>query len=115
MRRLGIALILAAAVFGQPLHHNDLSWTASVTPGISGYHIWRSATSPVPTVPGTSYATVGPTVLAFTDLAVVEGQTIFYVVTAYNTGGDSVPSNQVTCLTPFQAPGPPTGLSGIAK
>ncbi len=114
--RLLLCILLASMMSAQQ-HSNTLAWqwTQGTGGAASGFHIWRSTTSPVPIVPGQSYASVGPTTLGYVDTAVTEGQTVYYVVTAWNLGGDSVPSNQVACTTPFQAPGPATGLSGTIK
>ncbi len=114
MKRLCFLLIAFTGLgFGQ--HHNDLAWT----PGVggdpaTGFHIWRSATSPVPTT-GTPYATVTSPTTIYSDTAVAAGQTNFYTVTAFNSGGESTPTNTVSCVTPFQAPAAPPALSGVAK
>lgn len=116
--KLWILLFLFLAVtFAQAPHSNTLTWAWSQGTGdpATGFHIWKSATAPVPTT-GTPFATVNsPTTLTFTDTAVTAGQTNFYVITAFNTAGDSTPSNQVTCVTPFQIPAPPSGLSATVK
>lgn len=124
MLRIAIGLFLfAASAFAQ--HSNALTWSWSQGVGdpATGFHVWRSATTPVPTT-GAPYAVVAsPSTLTYVDSSVSAGQSWSYVVTAYSTGavtalnpgGDSLPSNTFTCVTPFSAPPPPTGLSGLTK
>jgi hypothetical protein len=117
MKLVFTLLLFTFSTLAQTAHSNTLTWAWSQGAGdaATGFHIWKSATTPVSTT-GTPYATVGsPTILTYVDSSVVAGQTNFYVVTAFNTGGESTPSNQVTCVTPFQAPNPPTGLSATVK
>ncbi len=109
-------LLLALAVFAQGSNHSvTLSWTWSQGAGdpATGFHVQRASVS------GGPYTTVGtlssPTSMSYVDSSVLGGQTYFYVVTAFNSGGDSAPSNQITCVVPFQAPAAPTGLSGQVK
>jgi fibronectin type 3 domain-containing protein len=72
---------------GAGTHDVILSWTASTTPGVVGYNVYRGTTSggPYPTqlnstpINGTTYS----------DETVQAGQTYYYVVTA-------VASNDVT-------------------
>lgn len=50
------------------------------------------------------------------DLQVVAGATYYYVITAFNSGGDSPYSNQVTAVIPFQVPSSaPVGLTATVK
>jgi endoglucanase len=96
-------------------HSNTLSWSWSQGTGdpATGFHVQRSTTSGGPYA---VVATVGsPTTLTYVDTAVVAGATWYYVVTAFNTGGESAPSNEVKCVTPFSTPQTPTGLSGQVK
>jgi hypothetical protein len=113
-------LILAALAFlavsaaAQPHPSATLTWSWAQGTGdpVTGFHIQRSLTTGGPyTVVGT----VPSGTLTYLDTAVTAGVTYFYVVTAYNSAGDSLKSNEVSCLPPFQIPGAPTGLSGIAK
>ena len=115
MRRL-LLLLLLGWTFVQGANHSvTLSWTWAQGTGdpATGFHIQRSQVTGGPyaviaTVPSSS-------TLTFIDSSVVGGQTYFYVVTAFNGGGDSLPSNQVTCNIPFQPPMAPSGLQGNAK
>jgi hypothetical protein len=79
-------------------HSVDLSWTASQSPGVVGYNIYRSS------VAGGPYSKVNSTLNAdttYTDTTVTAGQTYFYVVKAVD-GNDveSGPSNEVQAVIP---------------
>lgn len=111
-------LLLAATLLAQSDPHPSarLNWLWSQGSGdpATGFHVWRSATAGGPYT--TPYATVlGSSTLTYLDTAVVAGQTYYYVVSAYNAGGDSSKTSEVSCTIPFQAPVSPTSLSGIAK
>jgi fibronectin type 3 domain-containing protein len=77
-----------------------LSWTASTTPGVVGYNVFRGATSggPYPTelnsspINGTTYC----------DATAQAGQTYYYVVTAVasNDVTQSADSNQASATVP---------------
>ncbi len=106
-------LLLASSAFAQ--HSNTLAWSWAQGTGdaATGFHVQRASVSGGPY---TTIATLtGTAVKTYVDTVVVPGQTLYYVITAFNTGGDSVPSNQVTCTTPFQAPQAPSGLSGTVN
>jgi len=85
---------------GAGTHDVILSWTASTTPGVVGYDVYRGTTSggPYPTelnstpVNGTTY----------TDATVQAGQTYYYVVTAVASDDvtQSADSNQVSATVP---------------
>jgi len=87
---------------GAGTHDVILSWTASTTPGVVGYNVYRGTTSggPYPTelnsspINGTTY----------TDATAQAGQTYYYVVTAVASDDvtQSADSNQVsaTVLSP---------------
>lgn len=71
----------------------NLTWTASPTAGITGYHVYRS------TVHGGPYSlTASPTVTNFTDTPGTG--TFFWVVTAFNSSGESARTNEVTAQLP---------------
>jgi len=81
----------------QPLAHSvDISWTASSTPGVVRYNIYRS------TVAGGPYTAIGNvTGTAFTDLNVTAGATYFYVVTSVDSSGiESVVSGERSATVP---------------
>ena len=67
-----------------PVQHSvSLSWAASTTTGVVGYHVYRG------TVSGGPYAQVSSndTGLTYTDSGVSAGQTYYYVVTAVDSTG----------------------------
>ncbi len=112
MKRLLLLLIAFVGIsFGQ--HSVTLAWTPG-TGGdtVTGFHVQRSATSGGPY---TIIATVTSPTTTYVDTAVVAGQSLFYVVTAFNTGGESTPSPQASCVVPFQAPTSPGSLSATVK
>jgi P pilus assembly chaperone PapD len=79
-------------------HRVDLSWHASSSPEILGYHVYRGIASGGPftkltsaTVPATSYI----------DSAVEAGQIYYYVVTSIDSAGiESADSNQASAHIP---------------
>ncbi|MBS1851333.1 MAG: hypothetical protein JST79_10505 [Acidobacteria bacterium] len=75
-------------------HSVWLSWNAGSD--ATGYYVYRAATS------GGPYTKIaGPlSVPAYTDLAVNPQQTWYYVVTAFNSAGESGYSNQVAASVP---------------
>jgi regulation of enolase protein 1 (concanavalin A-like superfamily)/fibronectin type 3 domain-containing protein len=70
----------------------DLSWTASS--GATGYNVKRSTTS------GGPYTTIatGITPTVYTDTALTNGTTYYYVVTGTGLGGESANSNQASAI-----------------
>jgi fibronectin type 3 domain-containing protein len=80
----------------QPQHTVVLSWNASTS--ATGYNVYRSATS------GSGYARVnsGPdSVLTYNDASVQNGQTYFYVTTAFDAAGQESPySSEVSVAIP---------------
>ena len=79
-------------------HSVTLTWTASTSPNIAGYNIYRGTTSlsgPYPTLVNSALITT----TTFIDTSVVAGQTYYYVATAVNTGSvssaDSAPTTAV--------------------
>ena len=75
-----------------------LTWTASQSPGIAGYNVYRSATSGGPYAKITSSL---DTTTTYNDLAVQDGATYYYVTTAVNNQGqESSYSNQSFATVP---------------
>ena len=65
-----------------PVHSVLLSWTASTSSNVTGYNIYRGSSSQGP------FSQINPTLIAstsYTDNAVVDGQTYYYVATAINS------------------------------
>lgn len=112
-----VAILLSVAACPaqiQPHPSASLTWAWVQGTGdpATGFHVQRSGTT------GGPYTTVGTVplgTLTYLDTAVTPGVTYYYVVTAYNPGGDSAFSNQAVCVIPFQAPISPSGLSGTVK
>ncbi len=75
-----------------------LTWTASQSPGIAGYNVYRGTTS------GGPYTKINSsldTTTAYNDLAVQDGVTYYYVTTAVsNQGQESSYSNQSSATVP---------------
>ena len=103
------------------LHCSNLSWTAPTAGGApTGYNVYRSTTSGgCSAVTAPSCSKVGSTsanVLSFTDSPLSATTTYFWVVTAFNSSGESTPSNEVTATTAADpAPAAPSGLTVTAK
>lgn len=72
-----------------------LNWSS--VSGASSYRIKRAATS------GGNFSTIAPGVTGtnYTDIAITNGTTVYYVVTALNAYGESVPSNVASVPVPF--------------
>jgi hypothetical protein len=73
-------------------HFVDLSWNASTSSGINGYHIYRSSTS------GGAYSLLNNTLqsgTSYTDSTVLSGRTYFYMVRAVDTTGAESPDSNV--------------------
>jgi cellulose 1,4-beta-cellobiosidase len=114
MKTTVLLFVLAILALAQPHPSASLAWNWSQGTGdpATGFHVQRS------TVAGGPYTVVGTvpiSTLTYLDTAVTVGATYFYVVTAYNTAGDSAKSAEVACTLPFQIPGSPTALSGTVK
>jgi hypothetical protein len=81
-----------------------LTW--STVPNATGYNVERAPSSSGP------YAIIATNITAttFTDTTVVNGTTYYYVVTALNAGGESLPSNEVSATPPLPpVPNPQIG------
>jgi hypothetical protein len=86
-----------------------LTWTAST--GATGYNVKRATTS------GGPYTKLAsPTSAAYTDTAVTDGTTYYYVVSALNAAGESADSAQASATpkAPSEPPAVPTNLTAAA-
>ena len=82
----------------------NLSWTASS--GATGYYVKRS------TITGGPYSQIGtPSAANFTDTGLTNGTKYYYVVSAYNSYGESANSVEVSATPVAAVPSPPTGLT----
>jgi len=81
-----------------PVHSVSLAWTASTSPNVMGYNVYRR------TGTSGSYAqinTVLDATTAYADTSVADGQTYFYETTAVNSSNEeSAPSSPVQALIP---------------
>jgi len=87
----------------------SLSWNASS--GATTYYVKRSTTS------GGPYTQVNaPTTTSYTDTGLTNGTKYFYVVSAYNSAGESANSAEVsaTPTAPVNIPSAPAGLQATA-
>ena len=81
-----------------------LTW--SVSSGATGYYVKRSTTT------GGPYTQVATQAAANdTDTGLTNGTKYFYVVSAYNSAGQSANSAEVSATPVLPAPGAPTGLA----
>jgi hypothetical protein len=97
VQRVANAAVSGSCFTGVP-HSTSLSWTASTSSNITGYHVYRSTQASGPYTKLTS-APVATT--TYTDITVLAGQTYYYVTTAVdNTNTESVYSNQATAVVP---------------
>jgi hypothetical protein len=90
--------------FGAVAHYATLNWTASASPGVSGYNVYRSTTVTA-TMSNGLYTKVNSALVVGTtyiDSTVSAGVSYYYVTTAVANGVESAASNQ------FQAPVIPT-------
>ncbi|MGI0088651.1 MAG: fibronectin type III domain-containing protein, partial [Nitrosotalea sp.] len=92
----------------------SLSWTAPANNGgsaVTNYKIYRSTSSGTETL----LATTG-NVNSYTDTTVTNGQTYYYKVSAVNSVGESLQSNEASVMPSGSStsPQPPTGLAATA-
>ncbi|HEX5229532.1 MAG TPA: hypothetical protein VFW44_17595 [Bryobacteraceae bacterium] len=100
----GSALIqqILSAALGQACsaaisHSVVLNWTASNSAGVTGYNVFRSATS------GGPYSQINSSLVittSYTDTTVTAGQTYYYVTTAVGVGSQSGYSNEAQATVP---------------
>ena len=111
----GSGLVIATPLFSPPPILSvtgtgngliSLAWTPSA--GATSYNVFRSPSH------GGPYTSVGGTNVvistSYNDTSVSNGTPYYYVVTAVNPGGQSLPSNEVTATAPFPpVPNPQIG------
>lgn len=103
----GVSMFAATQTCAPPpagTHCVDLTWTASSGSGVT-YNLYRTATTGA--CAAANRIASGITGTYFADMAVTNGATYRYAVSAQNSGGESACTSevQVQILTP---PGPPT-------
>jgi hypothetical protein len=74
----------------------SLTWRASTSSNVTGYHVYRATTSGGPYTKVNSAPVTG---LSYTD-TVQGGHTYYYVATTVDTNGESPYSNQVQAIVP---------------
>jgi fibronectin type 3 domain-containing protein len=99
----------------QVAHSATLTWSASTSPNILNYPVYRSLTTGGPYTQVAAVPITPP--LTYTDLTVLAGTTYFYVVTAKDANLESNNSNQATAVIPPDPvkPNPPTNLTVVAQ
>ena len=117
MRILVIAfciMLLAVPAFAVELNFgwNEVTTNADGTPceDLGGYFFYCSLTEGDYVDP-LCKIDVGNHINATVDVALNEGETGYFVVTAYDlNGNESEPSNEISYVYPFQCPAAPAGL-----
>lgn len=121
MKKLILLILFAGCSVAQTVHSNTLNWTPGIGGDpITGFIIQRaSPCTPTPcTGPGTFttlVTTTTPNVLTYVDSTVIAGNVFYYQVLAYNSGGNSSPSNVVEATSPFLPPTAPSSLQVVSK
>ncbi len=113
---LVIFLFVTSAAFAQGASHSaSLAWTWAQGTGdpATGFHCQRSLVTGGPY--STTVTVPSPLTLICVDSTVVGGNTYFYVVTAFNSGGDSLPTTEAKAIIPLAVPVAPAGLTITAK
>ena len=78
VQRVTNAVMTGTCLTGS-VHSVSLTWTASTSPNVTGYNVYRAATS---VGPYTKLTSLPVAVTNYTDNAVLSGQTYYYVATA---------------------------------
>jgi uncharacterized protein YjdB len=86
-----------------------ISWTG--VGGATGYNLYWSTSSALTTSTGTKIPGVTS---PYTQSALTNGTTYYYVVTAVNAGGESSASPQASATPQVPAPTAPTGVTAVA-
>lgn len=81
-------------------HNTVLTWTGSVSNGVSGYRIYRGTSPKAETTTPINSSII--TTTTYTDNNVVAGTTYYYVITSVASGGasESTPSNEASDTIP---------------
>ena len=96
VQRVTNAVLTGTCSTGATIFHSvSLSWTASTSPNVTGYNVYRGAASSGPFTKLTSNLVAA---LNYTDTAVQAGQTYYYVTTAVDNS-----NNESAYSTPAQA------------
>jgi len=71
-----------------------LAWDADIDPTVDGYNLWMGFAS------GQETEGAGLGIVTTTTVQLTSGTTYYFVVTAHNSNGDSLPSNEVSYTAP---------------
>ena len=89
-----------------------LAWTPSAAPGLAGYNLYRSNTSPVSTSDTPLNGGTPLTATSYTDAGLVNGTPYYYAVTAVGpSGNESAPSDEASA-TPEASAGAALAFDG---
>jgi hypothetical protein len=90
----------SVSLSGAGSHDVDLTWTASVTPGVLGYYVYRGTASGKESTTALNSTPIVGT--SYTDSDVTTGQTYYYVVTALSSNGTtrSADSKEASATVP---------------
>lgn len=107
-----VALTLAALLSLASLAEAaTLTWQDNST-NEGGFNVYRKTEAcSGASAPFVTLAAVPSNSVQYVDNTVVQGQAYCYKVTAFNTGGESNPTNTVDFTVPFSVPLPPSGLA----
>lgn len=89
-----------------------VTWTASDT--ATGYNIYWDNSIGVTKASPNKISGLAGTLNSYSHSGLANGSAYYYIVTAVNSGGESMASNQTSAFPAAPAPGAPTGLSGIS-
>jgi Cep192 domain 4/Abnormal spindle-like microcephaly-assoc'd, ASPM-SPD-2-Hydin len=90
---------LSGTGIAPPVHSVALSWTASSSPNITSYNVYRSTTSGSFSPP--AIGSVSAPTTAYTDNSVTDGLTYYYAITAVNSSNqESAYSAQASAAIP---------------
>lgn len=78
-----------------PIISVTLAWNSVTDPSLQGYHLWKGQSAGAENI----LAALVPGSATTATVPVLTGTT-YFVVTAYNSAGDSLPSNEVSYTTP---------------
>jgi len=98
VNRIKTAAIGGTCVTGPGPHSVSLNWTASTSPNLNGYNVYRASVSGGPYKKLNTSLIVGST---YIDNNIDAGETYYYVATAVDTSNnESTYSNQATATVP---------------
>ena len=104
MKKLVLLLMVLVAGFLLPTMANAVQiifiWDGSTSTDVSGYRLYNSNTSRSYSYGAQNAIWTGTALTATVTVTVQLGETKYFVVTAYNSAGESGPSNEVFYTVP---------------